>query len=1054
MLYVLLLLAADEPRLPKALKPLEFRNIGPAMGGRVCRACGVPGDPLTYYAATAAGGVWKSTDGGVRWGPVFDKTGTTATGSLAVAPSDPNVVYVGSGEANIRGNVEVGSGLYRSTDAGKTWSHVWKQEGQVGQLAVHPKDADTAFAAVFGKAFGPNPERGVYRTTDGGKSWKQVLKKDDDTGASAVVVDPNNPRVVFAGLWQARRRPWEMTSGGPGSGLHVSRDGGDTWTQLVAPPEEADDKEPAKGTKHAKGLPKGVWGRVGLAIAPSDGKRVYALIEAEEGGLFRSDDGGDTWDRVNKHKVLRQRAWYYSTLTVHPKNPDVVLFPQVPLIRSTDGGKTLHQVKLAFHGDNHDAWFDPANPDRIIVANDGGVNLTTDGGKTWYAPPLPLCQFYRISVDSRTPYRISGTIQDIGTAQGPSHSLLSSGIPLSSWYGVGGGEAGHTTSDPKDPDVVFATEYGGYVSRYDHRTRQARPVPIYPFNNSGHGADVLKYRFQWTAPVLASKHEDGVVYHAANVLFKSADGGKTWKPVSPDLSRNDRTKMKWSGGPITGDNTGVEIYGTIFALAEGPEKGTLWAGTDDGRVHVSGDGGARWDDVTPKGLPTWATVIGIEPSPHDPKAAYLVAENRRNDDRKPYLWVTRDRGKTWDPLTAGLPETGWLCVVREDPKKKGLLFLGAERGLFYSADGGVKWEPFTLNLPPVRVSDIRITDEDLVVGTNGRSIWVLDDLSPVRDAKAWEGRTALLPPRPAVRWRQADVTDPVAPMSVYPNPPAGAVLHYHLAAVPKGDVTLEVLDAKGAVIRTLTSKKPPESDTALEASWSQFKEPDPLPKSAGLHRVVWDLRHEGATVIPGARIDAGQPRTGFLVAPGVYGVRLTADGKSEAAKLEVKPDPRLTPAEVAELAAQQALALQVRDDITALSKSVIALRAVRDQLKAREKLLAKDDRPEVKKLTETSSALVKKLDELEERFHNPKAEVTYDILAMKGGAKVYSQLSWLHALLTSADGAPAQGVTDVHREQAAVLKGCQDGWQALVKEVAALNEKARTLDVPGVIVPR
>lgn len=1053
MLYLLLLLAVDEPRLPKPLKNLEFRNIGPAIGGRVCRACGVPGDPLTYYAATAAGGVWKSSDGGIRWVPIFDKMPTSTTGCIAVAASDPNVVYVGSGEANIRGNVEIGNGLYRSTDAGKTWTHVWKQEGQIGQLAIHPQNADICFAAVFGKAFGPNPERGIYRTTDGGKTWKQVLKKDADTGASAIVVDPSNPRIVFAGMWQARRRPWEMTSGGPGSGLYVSRDGGDTWTQLVAAPED-DDKEAALGTKHAKGLPKGIWGRIGLAIAPSDSSRIYALIEAEEGGLFRSDDGGETWDRVNKNKVLRQRPWYFSTLTVHPKNSEIVYFPQVPLLRSIDGGKTVHQVKVAYHGDNHDAWMDPVQPDRIIVANDGGVNMSTDGGKNWYAPPLPLAQFYRISVDSRTPYRISGTIQDIGTAQGPSNSLLGSGIPLSSWYNIGGGEAGHTSSDPSDPNIVYATEYGGYVSRYDHRTRQAKPIPVYPFNNSGHGAEALRYRFQWTAPVLASKHEANVVYHASNVLFRSDDSGKTWKPISPDLSRNDRSKMKWSGGPITGDNTGVEIYGTIFTLAEGLQKGTLWAGTDDGRVHVTTDGGAKWQEVTPKELPMWATVLCIEPSPSDAKTVYVVAENRRNDDRKAYVWVTRDNGQSWQSLTSGLPETGWLCVLREDPKKAGLLFLGAERGLFYSTDGGTKWESLKLNLPPVRVSDLRITEDDLVVGTNGRSIWIFDDLTPIRETKTWMGQTNLLPPRPAIRWRQADVTEPVAPMNVYPNPPTGAVLHYHLATAPKQDITLEILDAKGTVIRTLTSKKPPEADTGIESPWSQFKEPDPLPKTAGLHRVVWDLRHEGATVIPNAKVDMGQPRTGIMAVPGVYGVRLTVDGKPHTAKVEVKPDPRLGPTTLAELAAQEQLALAIRDDISTLSKSVIALRSIREQLTTREKLLGKDTRAEVKKLTDVSKELSKKLDALEERFHNPKAEVAYDILAMKGGAKLYSQLSTLYGLLLGADGTPAQGVLDVHREQAAILKECLDTWQSLLKEIATLNASARTLDLPGLIVPK
>ena len=714
---------------------LKYRSIGPATGGRVCRVAGVPGNPLIYFAATASGGVWRSLDGGLSWKCVTDKLPTSTAGSIAVAPSDPNVVYMGSGEANIRNNVVPGNGIYKSTDGGTNWTQVWKQDGQIGTMAVHPRNPDVAFAAVLGKAFGPSGERGVYRTTDGGKTWVAVLKKDADTGASDVALDPSNPNIIFAGLWQTRRRPWELTSGGPGSGLYVSRDGGTTWKQLTE-----------------KGLPKGPWGKVGVAVAPSDGRRVYALIEAEKGGLYRSDDGGETWKLATGDRGLRQRAWYYSTITVDPRNPDVLWCPSVPMLKSIDGGKTFQRARGFHHGDHHDLWIDPINPRRMIGGNDGGVDLSLNGGETWYAPPLPISQFYRIGVDNRNPYHVSGTMQDLGSIAGPSNSLSGSGIALADWYNVGGGEAGYTLHDPTDPDIVYAGEYAGVITRYDHRTRQARMVGSYVDNPSGHGAADMKYRFRWPAPIAGSPHDPKVIYHAANVLFRTADGGQTWTPISPDLTRNDKRRQQWSGGPITGDNTTAEYYCTISAVAESPkEKGLIWVGSDDGLVHISRDAGKTWTNVTEHlpGLPEWATIKMIEPSPFDAAVALVVVDAHMIDDMHPYLYRTRDHGKTWTLLSGSMTQDVPLHVVREDPKKKGMLYVGTERGVIFSADDGKTWQSLQLNLPTVPVHDLIVKGDDLVLGSHGRSLWIFDDLTPIRIFGAGDREQAPGPSTPA-----------------------------------------------------------------------------------------------------------------------------------------------------------------------------------------------------------------------------------------------------------------------------------------------------------------
>ncbi len=1055
-------------------KNLKYRLIGPAAGGRVSRSCGVAGDPFTYYAATAAGGVWKSTDGGLVWKPIFDDQPTASIGAMAVAPSDANVIYVGSGEANIRGNVQPGNGIYKSTSAGKSWTHVWKQKGQIGHMIVHPANPDIAYAAVLGSAFGPNPERGIYRTTDGGKTWKQVLKKDADTGAIDVCFDPANPRILFAALWQTRRKPWEFTSGGPGSGLYRSEDAGETW-KLVGPKTRAKAGNKPNGGGQVSGaddedngLPEGIWGRVGLAVAPSDSRRVYALIEAEKGGLYRSDDGGAKWSLVNPARYLRQRPWYFSTIHVDPANPDIVYCPSVRLLKTIDGGKSFRSIKGPHHVDHHDLWIDPKNGRRMIDSNDGGVDITTNGGETWHAPSLPICQFYHVSCDNSVPYRVMGTMQDQGTASGPSNSLSTTGISICDWHTVGGGEAGFAVAHPRDPNLVFAGEYGGFISRYDHRTRQASNIAGYPFNASGQGGEELKYRFQWTAPILISHHDPHVLFHAANVLFVSQDEGKTWKTISQDLTRNDRQKQKWSGGPITGDNTGVEIYGTIFSIAESPKQaGILWAGSDDGLVHVSKDAGKTWTNVTKNilGLPEWGTVCCIEASSRAAGTAYVAVDAHRLDDNKPYLWKTTDFGATWQSLAGKLAQDDYLRVVRADPATPGLIFVGSETGVSYSRDRGQTWERLKLNMPTAAVCDLVVKGNDLVVGTNGRSIWVLDDLTPLRQWAAFlpapsggEGpgvrgmkTTHLFEVQPAIRWRYHG--ENYAPEDRIPgdNPPKGAIIYYYLDKKPKDDIVLEILGAKGALVQKLSSKKadPEAAEDAPDVPWTIFK-PTVLPAEAGINRAAWDLTGKGPRIIPGAKNDAGVPHRGPPVLPGTYTLKLSVDGKTLTGKVEVLPDPRpkISPAD---LQARHDLAMKVHADISRLSDMVIDLQTLRRQLADRIGIWK--ELPKTKELVAAAEKIMARSEALESQLHNPKAEVTYDILAMKGGAKLYSQLGPLFGTINESDGPVTQGMREVYEDLAKELAKLGAEHAAVLEALNRLNIQVRELQLQNVIIP-
>ncbi len=1016
---------------------LEYRLIGPATGGRVARVAGVAGDPLVYYAATAAGGVWKSVNGGTKWESVFDDQPVSSIGSIAVAPSDPNVIWVGSGEANIRGNVGEGNGIYRSTDAGETWSHVWTAEGQIGTMAVHPDDPETAFAAVLGSPFGPGPDRGVFRTTDGGTTWQKVLYKDLDTGASDVCFDPSNPRILYAGLWQTRRQPWGMTSGGTGSGLYVSRDGGDSWKQI-----------------EDEGLPKGIWGKVGVRVAVGEPNRVYALIEADEGGLFRSDDGGKSWTRINPSRGLRQRAWYYSTLTIDPANPDIVWFPQVAMLKTIDGGGSVRAVKGG-GWDYHDVWIDPTDSNRMIIASDAGVSLSADRGETWVRPAIPIAQFYHLTVDSRTPYRVLGSLQDFGTASGPSNSLHGGGIYVSDWYSVGGGEAGHVAADPSDPETVWAGEYLGYISRFDGRTGQAPHVGIYLDNGSGHGAADQRFRFQWTAPIAISPHDPKVVYHAANVLFRTSDGGQSWRAISPDLTRDDPAKQAWAGGPITGDNTGVEFYCTIFSVAESPvEPGVIWAGSDDGLVHVTRDNGATWVNVTPPGTPEWGTVATIEASRWNAGTAYVVVDAHRLDDETPYLFKTENFGRTWTSPTTGLDRETYLHVVREDRLRPDMLFLGTERGVMISRNGGAGWESLRLNMPTVAVVDLALAGDDLVVGTLGRSAWILDDLTPVREMSPEIAAAPehLFAPRPAVRWRYADAPYGSS-AGAGDNPPRGAIISFVLLEDPKGEVTIDVLDSDGRLVRRLSSAIEAPYTPPEHPDWNPATEAEPeFEAAAGTNRASWDLEWDEAKWPSDARFDTGTPRPGPLAAPGEYTLRLTVDGRSTTRPLRVDADPRSS-ASVADIEAQVAFALEIRAQLERITAMVETIRGLRSQLEDRNKRLADD--PRAGELVKSGEALIAGLSALEEAIHNPNAEVDYDVLGGRhGGAKLWSRLSWLFNSAREHDGPPTQGMTEAGAELATELAQQASALDALLAEdLARINDLASELSIEYVLTP-
>jgi photosystem II stability/assembly factor-like uncharacterized protein len=1018
-------------------KGMKYRIVGPFRGGRSLTASGVPGDPTTYYFGATGGGVWKSTDGAMTWSSVFDKEGTSAIGSLAVAPSNPNIVYVGTGEACLRGNISHGDGVYKTLDGGKTWKNIGLKDSRaVGKVIVNPANADIVFVAALGHPFGPNTERGIFRTLDGGKTWEKVLYKDENTGGIDVAFDPRNPNIVFAALWEVRRTPWSLSSGGPGSGLYRSSDGGTTWKRI----EDKNGKE--------SGLPKGPYGRIGVSVA-ANSDRVYALIQAAEGGLYRSDDGGDTWQLVNGSHSLIQRPWYYMHIIADPQDRETVYVMDVDAYRSSDGGRTFNKIKVP-HGDNHGLWIDPKDTSRMIASNDGGVTVTLDAGKTWSRQNnQPTAQFYHVIADTRTPYYIYGAQQDNSTVGIASRSD-DGFIDRPDWYDVGGGEAGYIAPYPPDPNIVYAADYEGLITRLDKRNGQLRNITNQTHLSDAGGAAPLEHRFQWTSPVLISPHDPETLYHAGEQLFKTTDGGVHWEAISPDLTRNDKNKQQPSGGPITLDDSGTEYYDTIFALAESPvSKGVIWAGTDDGLIQITRDAGKSWTNITPKDLAEWSRISQIDASPFDAGTAYVAVDRHQLDDLTPHIFKTSDYGKTWSSITRGIPNTTFVRAVREDPKKRGLLYAGTEMGVFVSFNDGADWRPLQLNLPRVPIHDLIVKNDDLVVATHGRSFWILDDLSPVRQFTDDISRQDVHLYTPAVAYRMQNPEEVPKPILVGQNPAAGAVIDFFLKDVPKGETTIEILDAQNQVVRKFSSLKFVTPDEPLDPD---DKRPEKEIKvEAGLNRFVWNLRYEGANRVPGYYLwEYNGGARGPIALPGKYQVRLTVDGKSQTAPFELQVDPRVHVSQE-DLEKQFGLLMQIREQLNRVYAAVNQIEDVRAQTEAMKRRLPPDDGG--RSLASSADGLTAKLVSIREPMINLRIAANEDSLAYH--PQLDGQLAFL-AMIVSAgcDCGPTEAASKRFDELKQQVDNAVAKWADLQKsDVATFQKLAIDRGIPPVAVP-
>jgi len=993
---------------------LRWRSIGPNRGGRSQAIAGSPARPFEYYFGATGGGVWKTTDAGLTWRPVADKhLKTSSVGALQIAASNPDVVYAGMGETELRGNVIQGDGVYKTTDAGKTWTHMGLEKTQtISRIRVHPANPDVVYVAALGNPYAPNAERGVFRSKDGGKAWDRVLFRDDRTGAVDLVMDPKNPDVLYAALWEVFRTPHSLSSGGPGSGLFKTTDGGTTWTEL---------------TKNA-GLPTPIWGKVGVAVSGADTNRLFAIIEATDGGIFMSDDAGVTWKLLTADRRIRQRAFYYSRIYGDPKAKDTFYVLNTGLYRSVDAGKTLQGIQVP-HGDNHDLWIAPDDPKRLANANDGGGNVSLNGGESWTGQRYPTAQFYNVFTTSHVPYHVCGAQQDNSTA-----CVASNGTP-DDLYAVGGGESGYIAPDPLDTSVFYAGSYGGLLTRINRRTGEERAINVWPDNPMGHASGGMTQRFQWTFPIVISPTDPKTIYVTSQHVWKSTNQGQSWQQISPDLSRHDPSTMGDSGGPITLDQTGVETYAVVFALAPSPLDGNvIWAGSDDGLVHVTRDGGKNWTKITPPGLPDFARVSLIEASPHSAGTAYVAANRYQRADRAPYVYRTTDYGATWTKIVAGIRPDDFARSIDEDPKRKGLLFLGTETGVYVSFDEGGVWQPFSLELPVTPVHGIVVKNDDLVIGTHGRSFYVMDNINVLRQI----ARNTI--DEPVVLFKPLDGVRGVS---------RGVTVDYYLKQ-PAATVTLEFLNSQGQVIKTFTAAPAPAAAAAPSGEEAFRPAPARVGVKQGLNRFVWDTRYPDAKDFPGLIMWAGSVR-GPVAAPGQYQVRLTAAGPFDGAQgRQTKTQPfailhsAAGSATDADLQEQFTLASQISGKVTVANTAVLRIRNLKEQVADR---IAKANDEKIKAAGE---GLTGKLTAVEGEIYQYRNRSSQDPLNYP--IKLNNKLAALQGIVESGDYKPTDQSYAVFKVLSAQLDAQLGMLDTLVRhDLTAFNLMVVKKKLPAII---
>ncbi|HTS27864.1 MAG TPA: FlgD immunoglobulin-like domain containing protein [Bryobacteraceae bacterium] len=984
---------AAEGQLPE-MAGLRWRNIGPNRGGRSQAVAGSARRPLEYYFGATGGGLWKTTDGGVSWRPVTDgQIGSSSIGAVAVSDSNPDVVYIGTGETELRASVMQGDGVYRSGDGGKTWARAGLAGSQaIARIRIDPANPDILYAAVLGHPFGRSEERGVFRSRDGGKHWDKVLFRNDRTGAIDLCLDPGNPRVLYASLWEVYRRPWILWSGGDGSGLFKSSDGGDHWIEITRDP----------------GLPKGLLGKINVSVSGADSNRVYANVEADDGGLFRSDDGGATWTLATADRNIRQRAFYFNRIQADSRNRDTVYAMNVGFYRSEDGGKTLHEIRDT-HPDHHDLWIAPDNPSRMIVANDGGGSVSTNAGRTWTDERYPTAQFYHVAVTNDVPYHVCGAQQDSGTACVPSQAGASL-LPEGDWYySAGGGEAAYIAPDPRTPNIFYAGDQAGVLTRYDRSTGQLRDVQVNPWMFSGMPAKDLPERWQWVFPIVFSPADRRTLYTSSQHLWKTTNEGQSWQRISPDLTLADPDTLGDSGGPITHDQNGPEIYATIFSVAPSRlDPGTIWTGSDDGLVQITRDGGQHWQNITPPGLPKFSRVSLIEASPHRPGSAFVAAHRYEMDDRQAYIFRTDDYGKTWKKIVQGIAAGDFARAVREDPAREGLLFLGTEHGVYCSLDGGDRWEPLSLNLPDTQVPDLAIQGNDLVIATHGRSFYVLDGIDALRQIS------------PAVTADDFHLFQPAPAM----RPRTPARIDYLLKSAAQ-NVTISILDSDGVLVRKLDS---PE-------------------RKAGLNRIAWDLNYPGPTGFPGMILRGGS-RNGPAAVPGHYQVELTVAGKSQRQPLVIEKDPRLADVTDADLREQFAFAIQVRDATSRTNEMLIGIREMKKQIGER---VARAGATNAR-LLEVSRIVARDLSDVESELYQVRNQSPRDTLNYP--IKLNNQFAVLLADIEMGDSRPTEQMYVVFRDLSQSLARLAGRLDSLEKDnLAQLDEILRNAGLAPITHP-